>query len=109
MKLIERTLKNLLVEFEDGGEVRRVWIPAGSALTVENARRGADVGPTAEDIEALGLRIDPEKLLHGLHRRGIWTADDIRRAGGGSKVKSALLQSLGWATSQLINIFLDRR
>jgi len=109
MRVLARTRGNQLVEFQDGTELRRVWMPGSLELTLENARRGADVGPTADDIEALGLHVDPAKLLYALHRRGIWTVDDVRRAGGSSKVNSALKEGLGWATAQLINLFVENR
>lgn len=109
MKLIGRTRTNQLIEFQDGDTLRRVWIPAELKPTLEIARRGIDVGPRLEDIEELGLAIDAKKLLHGLCKRGIWTEADVRRPGGGSKVRSALLEGLGWAVSQLMNLYLDRR
>lgn len=109
MKIIGRSANNQLVEFVDGDELRRVWLPSNLEPMLENARRGIDVGLTMSDIEELGLTIDAKRLLHGLRRRGIWTAEDVRRPGGGKKVRSALNEGLGWAVAQLMNLYLDRR
>ena len=109
MRIISRTRNNQLIEFIDGGELRRVWLPTDLEPTIEDARRGVDVGPILDDIEALGLAIDPERLLQGLRKRGIWTIEDVRRPGGGKKVRSALQEGLGWAATRLINLYLDRR
>lgn len=108
-KIISRDSTTQVVEFLDGQIERRVWIPANTSATIENARMGIDVGPTLEDIEALGLVIDAEKLLRGLHRRGIWTAADVRAPHGSTKVKAALFEGLGWATAQLVNLYQNRR
>jgi len=109
MKVVQRTLHNQLVEFVDGIELRRVWMPADAELTMENARKGVDIGIRLEDIEELGLAIDARKLLSGLRRRGIWSRTDLQKPGSSKKVQSALFEGLGWAAAQLMNLYLDRR
>lgn len=109
MKVLTGDAKNKLVEFMDWTELRRVWMPQSEALTLENCRRGIDVGLTVEDIEALGLCIDAKKFLYGLHRRGLWTLEDLQRPGGTRAARSALLEAVGWALTQLINLYQDRR
>ena len=109
MKVITGDRNNKLIEFTDSGGVRRVWIPQKADVTLMNCRRGIDVGLAKDDIEALGLHIDADKLLSALRRRGLWTLEDLRRPGGTKAAQSALMEGLGWALTQLLNLYQDRR
>lgn len=78
VKLIAQSGAASLIEYvETDGSLRRVWIPksvlAGGLATLEELRQGIQYGLPWEE-----LGVTPS-VAHELRRRGIWTADDLRR------------------------------
>lgn len=108
-QIVQTMGNNQLVEFVDDGLTHRVWLPRGEEVSLTNLQRGIEIGPTLEDLETLGLVIDARVLLEGLHRRGIWTKEDLRRGRGIQSVQAALFEGLGWALTQLLEAFEQRR
>jgi hypothetical protein len=76
MKTITIKGKSALVEH--GGQ--RAIVPASEAGNPEALARGVPYGlPWEEVIASVGLNATPQSLAGELRKRGIWTADDLRR------------------------------
>jgi hypothetical protein len=112
MKVMSLQGNQKVVEFEEDGVFERVLIPADAPLTKSSIKRGIAYGLTLDDVaEALG-RFDRKevarRLLNGLHRRGVWTKQDIRKPRAANLLNDALLEAIGVQVVELINLFEER-
>ena len=112
MKVLSLGPNQKVVEFEADGESERVLLPADAPLTETSIKRGIAYGLTLDDVaEALGRFDNREiarRLLNGLHRRGVWTKQDIRRPRAANLLNDALLEAIGVQMVELINLFEER-
>ncbi len=101
-----------LVEYEDRGVSSRALLPLDVKHTKTQLRRGVAYGVTLDDVlevfgELSGTEV-AKRLLNGLHRRGVWSREDMERAGGARLLQEALLEAFGIYQVDLINLFIER-
>lgn len=87
VKVIKRDKQSTLVEWVDAGIYHRGTIPvseiADDEVNVETLNMSIPYGvPWAE---YMNMDVKPEDIENELHRRGIWTSEDLR-----SKVNEAI-------------------
>ena len=77
VKVITRIDEHALIEWVDAGQINRSIVPANEVQgnTCEQPERGV---PYGEDWAALLSELNVDLLVSELHRRGIWTADDLQ-------------------------------
>lgn len=112
MRIVIEDAVRKVIEFEADGVSERVIVPQDAPLTKSQIKRGVAYGLKLDDIEeALGesdRRELARRLLNGLHRRGIWTKQDIRRPTAARLLGDALLEAFGMQVVDLINMFEER-
>jgi len=80
VRIVEARGKSALVEWEDGGRLRRAFVPAKEVVD------GACPAGVLEEAPAYGVpwelvdlsAVTPEAVAEQLRRRGIWTPADLR-------------------------------
>ena len=112
MRVVAEDSQKKVLEFEANGVSERVVVPRDAPLTKSQIKRGVAYGLMLEDVdEALGRHDRKElarRLLNGLHRRGVWTKQDIRRPATARLLGDALLEAFGLQIVELINMFEER-
>jgi hypothetical protein len=112
MRIIIQDAVRKVIEFEADGVSERVIVPLDAPLTKSQIKRGVAYGLRLDDVEeALGGYDRKElarRLLNGLHRRGVWTKQDIRRPASARLLGDALLEAFGMQIVDLINMFEER-
>jgi len=113
MRVIQKQVKKQLVEFMDGGLLRRVWIPTDVKLTLRECRRGLEEGLEIDDLASLLTGLKPKlvakRVLNSLRRQGIWTFEDTRRPKAAMMIQVALWEGFGIRPGDLINLLSQRR
>lgn len=101
-----------LVEWLEKGQAARGLIPREE---IRDGKAGADVldasapygVPWAQLLEKEGVRTTPEAVEAELHRRGIWTAEDIE--GNLGAAQTALMAALGLDIQRLLLVARQHR
>jgi len=92
-----------LVEWQDDGIIQRGWVPADAVdadLHVADIvlKRAAPYGLPLHRI-LQRVVIDPEQLADAMHRRGLWTKEELLR--NANAIAQAILSSCGTSASRV--------
>ena len=93
VKIIKREGKAVLVEYQDGEQLKRVSVPTetlrGSQVSKENLNAGIPYG----DLDGLELdAINADDFIKALNQHGIWTRCEL--LANMSAVRNILLQGV---------------
>ena len=80
--VVGRQGQSVLVEWQDGGDLRRATVPARSVVDneVDDAELAYGVAYGLPWESMLTFRVTPERVADALRRHGIWTASDLQRS-----------------------------
>lgn len=105
--IVGRTAHMMLIEYHDGAIMRRVWLPWGHALALDECRAGVPYGIDAEHLrsflQATAELIAP-RLEHALHSRGLYTVAEVSSLPEPGQLVSAALTE---AQQVLVPLLVD--
>lgn len=96
---------NKLVQWNDGKSLRRAWVPThlispDLEVSFKVLNEGAPYGlPFDQIVESVSISADD--VAEALHRRGIWTEEDVMR--NPETVSKALIAAMGLSVSSFQN------